>query len=393
MKVKKLPIVIIILVIILIIIAIQFIYVVREDQQVVLIEFGNMIGSVNEGDSKEAGLHWKAPWVAANTYTKKILRWDGDPDLIPTRPDNQKIFIDTTARWRIIDPKIFYKKLKGNMNEAAGRLDDIIDSAVRNVIRSSFFIQVVSSDEEKINMVIKEGIVIPQEIQVENFENDYLDEIEQAEYKDFFNKIYSKKEGDNQRVYLKPNLTEEERETLLDILKYINYNIKITKDSMKGRSELETEILNMVKRDTMKNFGIEIRDVIIKRVDYNDDNREAAYNRMIAERNKVATEKRSIGLRRKQEIEGEIEQFRRTEISKAYEQAQTLRGEGDAEAAKIYAEAYTDEQETEYSKEDFYEFFIILQAYENLSRKSDVTLSTDSDFFRMLKNMESTFDD
>jgi HflC protein len=264
---------------------------------------------------------------------------------------------------------------------------------VRNVIRSSFFIQVVSSDEEKINMVIKEGIVIPQEIQVENFENDYLDEIEQAEYKDFFNKIYSKKEGDNQRVYLKPNLTEEERETLLDILKYINYNIKITKDSMKGRSELETEILNMVKRDTMKNFGIEIRDVIIKRVDYNDDNREAAYNRMIAERNKVATEKRSIGLRRKQEIEGEIEQFRRTEISKAYEQAQTLRGEGDAEAAKIYAEAYTDEQETEYSKEDFYEFFIILQAYENLSRKSDVTLSTDSDFFRMLKNMESTFDD
>jgi modulator of FtsH protease HflC len=392
MKVKKLPIVIIILVIILIIIAIQFIYFVREDQQVVLIEFGNMKGSVNEGDSKEAGLHWKAPWVAANTYTKKILRWDGDPDLIPTRPDNQKIFIDTTARWRIIDPKIFYKKLKGSMSEASGRLDDIIDSAVRNVIRSSFFIQVVSSDEEKINMVIEEGIVVPKEIPIEEFEIDYLETLENSEYINFLNTIYTEKEGDDIRVHLKPTITDNERKTLLDILKLIKYNIPIDVP-MKGRNQLETEILNLVKKDTMKNFGIEIRDVIIKRVDYNDDNREAAYNRMIAERNKVATEKRSIGLRRKQEIEGEIEQFRRTEISKAYEQAQTLRGEGDAEAAKIYAEAYTDKQETQYSKEDFYEFFIILQAYENLSRKSDVTLSTDSDFFRMLKDMESTFDD
>lgn len=142
MKVKKLPIIIIIIAIILIIIALQFVYVVREDEQVVLIEFGSLIGSVNAGDSKEAGLHWKAPWVTANTYTKKILRWDGDPDLIPTRPDNQNIFIDTTARWRIKDPELFYRTLKGNIIAAAGRLDDSIDSAVRNVIRSSFFIQV-----------------------------------------------------------------------------------------------------------------------------------------------------------------------------------------------------------------------------------------------------------
>ncbi len=396
MKVKKLPIVIIILVIILIIIAIQFIYVVREDQQVVLIEFGNMIGSVNEGNSKEAGLHWKAPWVAANTYTKKILRWDGDPDLIPTRPDNQKIFIDTTARWRIQDPKIFYRKLKGNMGFAAGRLDDIIDSAVRNVIRSSFFIQIVSSDEEKINMVIEEGILIPKEIQINDFQTEFIEELENPEYINFLNAVYLEKEGDDQRVHLRTNLTDAEKQELLDILKLINYKLNPGLP-MKGRNQLETEILNLVKEDTLTNFGIEIRDVIIKRVDYNDDNREAAYDRMIAERNKVATEKRSIGLRRKQEIEGEIEEFRRTELSKAYELAQTLKGEGDAEAAKIYAEAYIDNPEDIQaglpSKEDFYEFFIILEGYDNLSRQSNVTLSTDSDFFRMLKNIDSTFND
>lgn len=335
-KVKKGPIIIAILVIILIIVAIQFIYIVREDEQVVIIQFGQIKGAVNEGDKSEAGLHWKAPWVNALTLSKRIRRWDGDPDLIPTRPDNQKIFVDTTARWRIKDPVKYYEQLKGDIDRAAGRLDDNIDSAIRNVIRGTFFIQVVASDNERL---------------MNYFKND------------------------------------PKYETYLDQV--------INDGQIDGRDILEDKILEKVKAETLENFGIEILDVIIKRVDYSDANREAAYKRMIAERNKVATEKRSIGEKRRREILGETERYKREKLSEAYEIAEELKGEGDAEAAKIYAEAYIDNpadlQSGIPSKEDFYEFYKILEAYENISKQSDITISTDSDFFRMLKDMNSTF--
>ncbi len=400
-KVKKGPIVAIILIIIAIIILLQFVYIVREDEQVVLIRLGTMIGSVNAGDQDEAGLHFKAPWVSANIYTKKIMRWDGEPDLIATRPYKQHILIDTTARWRIKDPEQFYRKLKGDFTEAAGRLDDSIDSAARNIIRGSFFIQVVSSQEEKIGQVIKDSLEIPSELTKEQFQKDFIEKFEDQdgnilpEFEDeaeFVKSVYEKPDKNDGRYKLKENITKKEKDDLLEIMKFTHYNIPMG-SRMKGRNQLENEILSIVKDKILTDFGIEILDVIIKRVDYNDQNRQSAYDRMVAERNKVATEKRSIGLKRKQEIEGETEEFRRTEISKAYEEAQTLRGEGDAEAAKIYAEAYTDSPQDRAlglpSKEEFYEFYKLLQAYNQLSRNSDLTLSTDSDFFKMFKDMNA----
>ena len=59
-------------------------------------------------------------------YSKKVLSWDGEAQLIPTA-ENQFIWVDTTARWRIADPKMFYQSV-GTMTQAASRLDDVIDS-------------------------------------------------------------------------------------------------------------------------------------------------------------------------------------------------------------------------------------------------------------------------
>lgn len=334
-KVKKGPIVVIILIIIVIIVALQFIYVVREDEQVVLIQFGKIIDSVNEGDEKQAGLHWKAPWIQALTFTKKIQRWDGYATEIPTRPDNQNIFVDTTARWRIVKPILYYEQLKGSEAEAAGRLDDIIDSAVRNIIRGSFFIQVVASDTNQIEEYFKSDIKLTV----------YLEEVQINGY-------------------------------------------------IKGRSDIEEDIRELIHDNTLKTFGIEIKDVIIKRVDYNQTNRRSAYNRMIAERNKVAAEKRAVGEKRQKEIEGETTRYEKEKLSEAHKISETLRGEGDAEAAKIYAEAYTDSAEDiragYASKEQFYEFYKLLEAYESLE-DSELTISTDSDFFKLLKDMEDPF--
>ncbi len=339
-KIKKAPFIIIILVIITIIVAVQFIYVVREDEQVVLIEFGRIIGVENVGNEpnrkSDAGLHWKAPWVSALKFSKKIQRWNGDPDTIPTKPDNQEIFIDTTARWRISNPETFYKTLGGNLSEAAGRLDDLVDGAVRNIIRGSYFNQVVSSDSDIIEEYFK---------------------------------------SDNK---------------LKDHIEKVKINGKI-----KGRDELANEILKVVKNVTLESFGIEILDVIIKRVDYIDENRQAAYRRMIEERKKVSGQKIALGQGKAIEIAAEMNKYIKIKKSEAYAKAEEEKGKGDAEAAKTYAEAYTnnpqDTQRGLLSKEKFYEFYKMLESYESLSGDSEITISTDSDFFRLLKDMNSSF--
>jgi membrane protease subunit HflC len=336
-KLKKGPIITIILIIVAIIIIFQFIYVVREDEQVVLVRFGEIIRSENEGNKDDAGLHWKSPVVQAISFTKKIQRWDGYVTEIPTKPDNQKILVDTTARWRIVEPKLYYESLKGIESEAAKKLDDIIDSAVRNIIRGSFFVQIVASDPKQI-------------------EDYFLSDPKMIQFVD---------------------------------------EVRDSNGYIKGRMDIEDDILSVLKKNTTENFGIEVLDIIIKRVDYNQTNRSAAYDRMVAERNKIATEKEAVGEKRAKEIEGEISRYRSEKISEAYEIAEKLRGDGDAEAAKIYAEAYTTSQEDlaagYASKEEFYEFFKLLEAYENLSPASELTISTESDFFKMLKDMEDPF--
>ncbi len=103
-------------------------YILVEGEQAVIVQFGKIVRV-----DTQAGVKYKAPFVEnVVKFSKKVQSWDGDAQRIPTS-ENQFIWVDTTARWRISDPKKFYESV-GSMSQAQGRLDDVIDSEVRKVI-------------------------------------------------------------------------------------------------------------------------------------------------------------------------------------------------------------------------------------------------------------------
>jgi len=90
----------------------------------------------------EPGLYFKVPFIQNTTYfPKNLLEWDGDPGQIPTL-DKTYIWVDTFARWRIVDAIKFFQTVN-NITSAQGRLDDIIDPAVRNLITENKLIETV----------------------------------------------------------------------------------------------------------------------------------------------------------------------------------------------------------------------------------------------------------
>lgn len=112
-------------------------YVVNETEQVVVTQFGELIGR----PISEAGLYFKWPWQTANYFEKRVLEWDGDPNEIPTR-DKRNIYVDTAARWRIKDALKFMRSV-GSEAGAQTLLDDIIDAKTREVISGHFLIEAV----------------------------------------------------------------------------------------------------------------------------------------------------------------------------------------------------------------------------------------------------------
>ncbi|MEO1574427.1 MAG: protease modulator HflC [Pseudomonadota bacterium] len=126
-------------------------------------------------------------------------------------------------------------------------------------------------------------------------------------------------------------------------------------------------------------FGAEIVDVRIKRIDLSQDVSTTVYNRMRQERVRVANERRATGLGDAELIRAQADKERTVLIANAYKTAEQTRGDGDAGAAEIYAEAYERDPE-------FYAFFRSMQAYrESFKNGSDVlVLQPDSEFFRYL---------
>ncbi len=145
-----------------------------------------------------------------------------------------------------------------------------------------------------------------------------------------------------------------------------------------GREKLTRTILER-SREYMPRYGIELIDVRIKRINYVDEVLEKIYDWMIAERRRVAEQFRSEGQGRKAEIEGRTDRDLKKITSEAYQTAQEVMGKADAEATAVYAEAYNQDAE-------FYQFLKTLETYEEtVDAHSTLVLSTDSDYFRYLK--------
>ena len=113
-------------------------YTVDETEQVVITQFGKVIGE----PKTEPGLYFRIPVIQnASYFPKNLQEWDGDPGQIPTQ-EKTYIWVDVFARWKIVDPIKFFQVVN-NMVSAQGRLDDIIDPAVRNLIAENRLIETV----------------------------------------------------------------------------------------------------------------------------------------------------------------------------------------------------------------------------------------------------------
>ena len=194
-------------------------YTVSEWEQVVITQFGKQIGKPNT----EAGLRFKIPFIqVVNRYEKRIMRWDGDPKEIPTR-DKRFIYVDTTARWRIVDAQKFLEVV-GTYNQAYAKLDDIIDAVLRDYVSANPLVELVRTTDEMPTVEEEEG------------------------------KVLSPFPG----------------ATALETVRL-------------GREKITRAILLEASK-AMSAFGMELVDVRIKRINYVERVRKKVYERMVSER-------------------------------------------------------------------------------------------------------------
>ncbi len=135
-------------------------YTVDMTEQVVITRFGKPIGD----PIKEPGLKWKMPFIeTVNSFEKRVLEWDGDPNQIPTK-DKKYIWVDTYARWRIADPLKFFQSVRNELG-AHGRLDDIIDAATRDYMTAHVLLEIVRNSNREMAMAEAE-IELAEEVKV-----------------------------------------------------------------------------------------------------------------------------------------------------------------------------------------------------------------------------------
>ena len=315
--------VVIILVIVIIVFAAGPFYVLNEGEQAVVTRFGAIIDS-----NVEAGLKFKMPFVDnVVKYPKKLLSWDGDAQRIPTA-ENQFIWVDATARWNITDPVKFYESVT-TLEQAYARMDDVIDSSIRTVISENLLREAVRNSNYINENAIEENIDI----------------------------------ADEESLKALRNLTVTE--TQLESIE-------------KGREKLSDEMYTSASV-IVPQFGIELKDIIIRQIRYSDDLTQSVYNRMIKERNQVAQAFRSFGEGQKAEWLGKLDNNKRSILSAAYEKSENIKGKADAQATSIYSESYKADPE-------FFDFWRSIESYRTVLPKFSKTLTTDMEYFNYLYN-------
>jgi membrane protease subunit HflC len=296
-------------------------FVVNEGEQALVVRFGQIIHTY-----KTAGLKLRSPFIdIVVKYPKQVMPWDGEPQRIQTK-ENQFIWVDTTARWRITDPEQFYKSV-GSLDSAYGKLGDVLDSAVRNVIAVNFLREAVRDTNKIVSADVKETF----------------------------------QTGDAEGSAALASLTQSQS----------------TYEAIaKGRNKLFAEMLEAV-RPIVPQFGIEVIDVIPRQIKYSDELTESVFNRMIKERNQIAQAFRSYGEGQKAKILGKLENDKRSILSEAYTIAETTKGKADAQAARIYSETYGRDA-------SFFDYWRAIESYRQTLPNFSKTLSTDPDYFKYL---------
>jgi membrane protease subunit HflC len=300
----------IISVVVLLILGSATLYVVDIKTQAVVTQFGRPVKVVTE-----PGLNIKTPFIQKVKYfEKRIIEWDGEPSDILTR-DKENIGINTWARWRIVEPLRFYTSL-GMESRGQGVLDEVIESAVKNIVSSYTLNEVLRNTNRKLEYTTVE--------------------LEKAEM--------------TKRVLI-----------------------------VHGRAQLVEEIKAMANSGLSERYGLELVDVRIKHINYVPTVIPKIFERMRSERIRIANKYESEGRRQEAEILGQMKKELEQIESEGYKIAVNTRGEADAEAIRIYADAYGRAPE-------FYSFTKTLETYEKtINKNTRLYLSTDSDYYQYLK--------
>jgi membrane protease subunit HflC len=298
-------------------------FTVDQTEQAIITQFGRPVGD----PITEPGLHFKLPFVQqVHRIDRRYLAWDG-PMVEMSTKDKTYIQVDTFARWRITDAMRYFLRLRDERS-AQSRLEDILGSETRTAIARHELIEVVRTDKNR---------------------QPLRDESVAAAVSDV---------GGG-----------------LGQLRPIRY----------GRLEIEQGIFEAAA-PKLAEFGVELLDIRLKRINYNPQVLERIHQRMISERLQIAQRFRSEGEGEAARISGRKERDINEIESTAYKRVQEIRGEADARATEIYAKAYTQRPEAA----EFYRFLKSMETYRKvIGDDATLVLSTGSDLFSLLKRAES----
>jgi membrane protease subunit HflC len=268
-----------------------------------------------------AGLHWKLPFVQEINRIERRVLEWDGP--VNEMPTKEKTYIsvDAFARWRIADPTRYFVSVRDERS-AQSRLDDIIGSEIRTAVALHDLIEVIRGDKART--------------------------LREAADKNFAGTAAA--------------LPAIQR----------------------GRREIERDILK-ASAPKVESLGIELLDVRFKRVNYNPQVLDRIFQRMMSERQQIAQRFRSDGEGEAARILGKRERDLREIESTAYRKVQEIQGSADAEATRIYAEAFNKSPQSV----EFYGFAKTMETYRKiLMGNTSLVLSTDSELFRLLKKVE-----
>jgi len=262
------------------------VYTVDEREKVIVVRLGQVL---RHDDAP--GVHLKAPFLDNLRYfDSRILTLDADPQPFLTK-EKKYVLVDSFVKWRIVDALKYYLTVGGQESEARRRIEQLVNSGLRDEFGKRTVKSVVS----------------------------------------------------------------DERHQIMEILT--------------GYADREAE-----------KFGIRVVDVRLQRVDLPEEVSQSVYQRMKAERARIANELRAQGAEAAEKIRAEAERRREVLLAEAYRKAEGLRGDGDARATAVYGAAAGRAPE-------FYSFYRSLNAYkESFSQKDDILIVDPSaDFFRYMK--------
>jgi len=262
------------------------VYMVDEREKVIVVRFGQVLRY-----DDAPGIHFKSPFLDdARYFDSRILTLDADPQPFLTK-EKKYVVVDSFVKWRIDDALKYYLTVGGQELDARRRLEQVVNSGLRDEFGKRTVHDVVSTDRHKIMDI------------------------------------------------LTANTDREARK-----------------------------------------FGIVVTDVRIQRVDLPDEVSQSVYQRMKAERSRIANELRAQGAEAAEKIRANSERQREVLLAEAYGKAERVRGEGDAKATALYAGAYGRAPE-------FFSLYRSLNAYKESFRKKDDIMIVDpsSDFFKYMK--------